>query len=188
MGFIPIGYDFGGSYATGVQRRIDPRGEYGMPQPLVISQNWLSSLFWSDDELNLKIHKRTKEIIEEYTPFELYKEIVEIGAHHFGKDIEQGLYLSEYKSTHHWKDSLLKRDEVRDRIKFLEVGYSNPIAQITPGWQSSVKFQIHVLNRRFYLILNLDNNVCKKNEGKVSVQLSTDRKPTIQNVKMEERC
>ena len=50
-----------------------------MPQPLVISQNWLSSLFWSDDELNLRIHKRTKEIIEEYTPFELYKEIVEIG-------------------------------------------------------------------------------------------------------------
>ena len=133
-----------------------------MPQPLVI-QNWLSSLFWSDDELNLKIHKRTKEIIEEYTPFELYKEIVEIGAHHFGKDIEQGLYLSEYKSTHHWKDSLLKRDEVRDRIKFLEVGYSNPIAQITPGWQSGVKFQIHVLNHGgSTLSLNLDNNVCKR--------------------------
>jgi CotH protein/parallel beta helix pectate lyase-like protein len=157
--YIPIGYDFGGSYTDGVANRINKNSKYSNAQPLIISQNWLNSLFWSDLETRKKIHSRITQILLNIKPLELYEKIVSRAGNLFGDDIQKGLYLSDYASNKKWRDSL-QYGEVNGRITFLKNGYFKPQASITPDWKTKTDFQL-ILHGHGFFKVDLDLGIIK---------------------------
>ena len=168
---VPIGYDFGLSYAStlGIKNPVDEHF-----QPLVLTQNWLGSLFWSDREMRALLHARIIEILKTLKPAESYAAILERGRQIFGEDINQGLYLEAFGSNDRWAKAISDAAKVRQRIDFLQEKYLRPTAQINAQWEGAASFQFLIDGLGMYdVTLAVPDQVCARDaDAQVTAEIN----------------
>ncbi|WP_186294188.1 CotH kinase family protein, partial [Bradyrhizobium guangdongense] len=168
---VPIGYDFGLAYAStlGVNHPVDPDF-----QPLVLTQNWLGSLFWSDERTRSLLHARIVELLKTLRPAEAYERIIDRGRDVFGDDISHGLYLKDFASSDHWAQAFKASGKVRERISFLSEKYLRPTAKINPDWKGADAFQFLIDGLGMYDVsLVVPDRACSADQpGQITVEVN----------------
>lgn len=130
-GVIPVGYDFGTMYSSALHNELNLRDVH----LYAASQNWVTSLFWTDPELRKRINDRVIEIVLDHDPVALYERIAARSEDLFRGENDAEAIVAGFGPM---------RDLIARRIAYLRAGFLQPKSAITPDWKTAPRFQMMI--------------------------------------------
>ena len=155
---MPITYDFG--------RMLGQKdGQF-----FGISQNWLTSLVWSDELLRAKIHNRVIEILKHEKPYETYIKIVDKLRSVMGTEFDVFLKDTNYMNL-----------VIKKRMLELSRRYLAPSFAISKNWKLSKKVQVFSdALLPVDIIIGVDKKSCSgKNFDELKISINFEIKKEI---------
>ena len=149
-GVIPIGYDFGVMYSSGINDQLNTRNMH----LYAMSQNWVTSLLWTDPELRQRINDRVIEIVLDHDPVALYDRIAARS---------EELFRGEKNAEQIVGSFAPMRETIARRMTFLRDSFLRPTASISPDWATAPRFQLMIDGiGRYEISLDVAERACDR--------------------------
>jgi hypothetical protein len=161
--FLPVAYDFG------FNLQGQHHGVFSALQTPYLALNLPGQLMWADAHIRERIHRRIAYLLERFPDMEdWYDELLSTLKPELQKDIQQQLWRADpepqYATWQGYVAANKTRPALRDRLAFLRMSYLNPLARLTPQWQSKKKSQLAIEGAGIYRITVRPGAPCEGGE------------------------